>query len=577
MKIEAEGRERIIKNSNGHHVIIPKNKATQVKKLLKDECHDCIDKIVSELPVMADYAENGSLIPSRSIFTGPKDPPTKPTKEQYRSDIVKFYNGNLDTEGNFHHYSELPKGMTGANCINGVCSVIEDASPDVLSKKYTGNITFSDNASKEGFVKVDMSKGYEFFPGDQVRYTNTKSTYVRDHMHQAGIKEMAAGLNDSNRNDKIVGHTAMLMNENEDGTYVVANNSGRNSMSSKPMSKDELIDRLRKGEGRYSGADIWRYDPELAKKKNVVDKAEQARFNGNGVYASMYNDGDNAGFDGIDGINIQTLKPDGWFDGSMDDSDGAADLSKIYSKNFAKIGRHSDLKPDVLKSLMRRQIGIAAQETVFGSSTKYLAKKDLPDAVIKGFRPDRESDGWIEDYLDLNKEEVDRYGGRSNLRKVMLLEQRRAKKKRSRDYTNVKDAPSRGVFQQKGNTALGELLGYDIYDEYSSNILVGIGQVKSRLVVGRLLDKIAGDPKLEGQAMNSLILMMNNYRKAKVRYPDADEEKLLDIATLMHSKPGLAFNDRYMNFYYRNENPEINIGYLEKVKKYSKAFTKDKK
>jgi hypothetical protein len=44
-------------------VIIPKDKAAWVKEKLKEGCHGCIDKLVETLPVMEDYADDGSLIP----------------------------------------------------------------------------------------------------------------------------------------------------------------------------------------------------------------------------------------------------------------------------------------------------------------------------------------------------------------------------------------------------------------------------------------------------------------------------------------------------------------------------------
>ena len=61
--IEAEGSELILKNKVGDYVIIPKKYRTEVQDMIKDGCHGCIDSLVSTLPVMADYAEDGSLLP----------------------------------------------------------------------------------------------------------------------------------------------------------------------------------------------------------------------------------------------------------------------------------------------------------------------------------------------------------------------------------------------------------------------------------------------------------------------------------------------------------------------------------
>ena len=61
--IEVEGGEIAIRNENGDIVIIPKKYRTEVQGMIKDGCHGCIDRLVETLPVMADYAEDGSLLP----------------------------------------------------------------------------------------------------------------------------------------------------------------------------------------------------------------------------------------------------------------------------------------------------------------------------------------------------------------------------------------------------------------------------------------------------------------------------------------------------------------------------------
>lgn len=59
--IEAEGSELIIRNKAGDYAIIPKQKAKWVKEKLAAGCHKCIDALVENLPLMEDYAEDGSL------------------------------------------------------------------------------------------------------------------------------------------------------------------------------------------------------------------------------------------------------------------------------------------------------------------------------------------------------------------------------------------------------------------------------------------------------------------------------------------------------------------------------------
>ena len=63
LNIEAEGSELILKNKAGDYVIIPKKYRTEVQGMIKDNCYSCIDSLVETLPTMADYAEDGSLLP----------------------------------------------------------------------------------------------------------------------------------------------------------------------------------------------------------------------------------------------------------------------------------------------------------------------------------------------------------------------------------------------------------------------------------------------------------------------------------------------------------------------------------
>jgi hypothetical protein len=73
INIEAEGSELILRNKAGDYVIIPKKYRTEVQGMIKDGCHGCIDALVDTLPVMADYAPDGSLIPATpNSYLAPK-------------------------------------------------------------------------------------------------------------------------------------------------------------------------------------------------------------------------------------------------------------------------------------------------------------------------------------------------------------------------------------------------------------------------------------------------------------------------------------------------------------------------
>jgi hypothetical protein len=80
-KIEVEDGELLLKNSHGDLVVVPKNKASWVRNKIAEGCHNCIDEMASSIPLLSQYAENGTLIPNDT------DPPIK---KPYISDFSEF-------------------------------------------------------------------------------------------------------------------------------------------------------------------------------------------------------------------------------------------------------------------------------------------------------------------------------------------------------------------------------------------------------------------------------------------------------------------------------------------------------
>ena len=73
-KIEAEGGELVLRNSAGDIIIVPKKYRQEVQDMVKDGCFGCIDNLASTLPVMDEYAEDGTLV----------NPDWPPTKNEHR-------------------------------------------------------------------------------------------------------------------------------------------------------------------------------------------------------------------------------------------------------------------------------------------------------------------------------------------------------------------------------------------------------------------------------------------------------------------------------------------------------------
>jgi len=63
INVEAEGSELILRNKAGDHVIIPKKYRREVQDMIAEGCHNCLDDLISTLPTMDDYAQDGSIIP----------------------------------------------------------------------------------------------------------------------------------------------------------------------------------------------------------------------------------------------------------------------------------------------------------------------------------------------------------------------------------------------------------------------------------------------------------------------------------------------------------------------------------
>ena len=72
LKVEAEGSELVLKNKAGDYVIIPKDKRASVQDMLSRKCNSCIDSLVETLPTMANYAVDGTVMPSEDPGPKPK-------------------------------------------------------------------------------------------------------------------------------------------------------------------------------------------------------------------------------------------------------------------------------------------------------------------------------------------------------------------------------------------------------------------------------------------------------------------------------------------------------------------------
>lgn len=104
INIEAEGSELVLKNKAGDYVIIPKKYRTEVQGMIKDGCYSCIDSLVETLPMMEDYAQDGSVYPPNKKVKVNQDNQikeydisSKGYSNLYNSGKLMGYNKNTDT------------------------------------------------------------------------------------------------------------------------------------------------------------------------------------------------------------------------------------------------------------------------------------------------------------------------------------------------------------------------------------------------------------------------------------------------------------------------------------------------
>ena len=114
--VEAENNELVLKNKEGDYVIIPKKYRTEVQGMIKDGCHGCIDKLVETLPVMADYADDGSLLPSWDKIKSTVKDIARPIYHKYK----KLTTPDYSDKGNRHQaYAAAKKAGEKEFLFNG--------------------------------------------------------------------------------------------------------------------------------------------------------------------------------------------------------------------------------------------------------------------------------------------------------------------------------------------------------------------------------------------------------------------------------------------------------------------------
>lgn len=454
--------------------------------------------------------------------------------EDYRKRISE---GNYNMETPYQENTGVAEDdMWLNNCINGVCTAINstlgDESP--LDKNYIGNMSFEDNTKKLGYTSIGRRNVKELFPGDILQYQALKNS-VPDKFPTVGEDSI----------ETFPFHASMVVRQYEkDGVPMVtlANNSGGDTMEEKSYPLEELMMRI-KGNNEYpEGATVQRYDPEgvaSAEQKSIQQEAEIA---GDNEYANLYDTSAptaDVGDTDLDfswtEVGSAIFNPIDKLVDLYDQTQAPKKLSDAYTKNYKEIGKTSNVPPKVLDKMFTIQVGLAKQETRFGTSAKKSIKDSLPESWYPALRDLKDTvsmdsgkiPGWIQEYYKNNVNGV--RGDHSSVRQFAAhIKQKYGDVLTSRNRNNSKK--SKGMFQQKELSPRGRHLKADL-------------------------------STTEGQFLGSMGLMLDNYHTAKKQY-NVSEEKLLDITTLMHNAPELAKIPEYVNYFIQRGDSD----YVNKVR-----------
>lgn len=476
----------------------------------------------------------------------PQVVPTQLDSSTYENNIKNNYQSFIQE----HPKTKLPsffKDEKGMNCINGVTTFINGASGLELKngnynssigkgKSYTGNSTFNDNSEKEGFYRLNKEDLIRdgFKPGDVVQY----SAYKKDAHRFDG------NITTKNAFDLYPQHAKIIVDSyDKEGTkiYKLVDNGGGEDYRVQDYTEEELLNHYSKGYGmNYSGLIVHRYNPNETTNRQKSRKAEHDILKGVNPHAKEYN---------LETLPTYDFSENDPIQGKIksDKSQFADKLMNVYKKNYQRIGKSSNLPSAVLNKLAIAQIGIAGQESKFGTDEGTL-KNLVPDALLDEARTLKsnisQQDNWIEDYY----------------------------KKNSKDSSFKKQYPNYSDFEKKINSEHADTGGRNKYFFLNSPRSKGVFQQKELSKTGNYLVEDKDLKDFDSQAIGSLALSIDNYHNLQKKYPKLTEDQLVDLTILSHNAPGKALVPEYVKYYLEHKD----IDYVNKVRKNIPEYTEIK-
>ncbi len=175
--IEAEKGELIIVSDEGHRAIIPAKDRKHFLDSLNG-CDDCINKYIQQLPMMSNYAEDGSLVPDDG------DPIKKETYEQW-GDRIRKMSPNLDytKDGDYNYRGAYEAGLEPVEVDNNGVKEYHLGSRNPKTGeilKYRSHPTFNQAISE------DVKMGYVPYEKDGRIYTVDRKSKEYKDLYDSG-------------------------------------------------------------------------------------------------------------------------------------------------------------------------------------------------------------------------------------------------------------------------------------------------------------------------------------------------------------------------------------------------------
>ena len=175
--IEAEKGELIIVSDEGHRAIIPAKDRKHFLDSLNG-CDDCINKYIQQLPMMSNYAEDGSLVPDDG------DPIKKETYEQW-GDRIRKMAPSLDytKDGDYNYRGAYEAGLEPVEVDNNGVKEYHLGSRNPKTGeilKYRSHPTFNQAISE------DVKMGYVPYEKDGRIYTVDRKSKEYKDLYDSG-------------------------------------------------------------------------------------------------------------------------------------------------------------------------------------------------------------------------------------------------------------------------------------------------------------------------------------------------------------------------------------------------------